>query len=188
MLQEVIKPTLAAIFFLLLSGCASLYPNRLLLHTGIYRAPVKGEDIRAATQGVRFELDTAPFTNLAPNHGRLDIGLEFYGSEILYPDLNYLIGVTPTLRYSYPLTSWLSPYVEAGAGPAVLGLTTNEQEKSGFTFNDQIGAGIQFRPSDNVALIVGYRFGHLSHGGLRTTQNKGIETDTVLFGFVLDLP
>ncbi len=172
----------------LLAGCSSLPLDRLVFGLGLSRAPIEGKDILAETQGIRFEIATDRITGLPARYGRLNLGLELYGSTILRPERAAVFGATPIVHYSYPLTEWVSPYFEFGAGPVYLGLVTSEQERSGFSFYDQVGAGLEFTPSDQVSILVGYRFGHFSHGGTRETKNRGIETDTVLFGLSFKLP
>ena len=171
-----------------MTGCSSFAPQQLVVFDGFTSAPIKGEDIRAQTFGARIEWDTQPLTDLSPTYGEINLGLEFFGSVTFRPETNHIVGVTPILRYSAPLSESVRPYFEFGAGPILMGLRTHEQEKPGFSFYDQVGAGFEFRSGTDHSLLVGYRFHHISHGGLRDTRNRGIEGHTLLVGLSLKLP
>ena len=163
----------------ILAGCQTRPKLHLLFGVGAIHAPIQGKDLLAEIQAVRGEVDTAGLTGLPQRYGRLDLGLEVYGGITFRPRSGHFEGVTPFLRYTYPLTDRFASYVEAGAGPAILGLTTHEQEKSGFAFHDQVGAGVVIQLGGGMSLLIGYRFSHISHGGVRGTRNRGIEASSI---------
>jgi lipid A 3-O-deacylase len=174
--------------FLAFPGCAYLSkitPDRLAAHSGFSWSAIDGDDIQTVPAAIRIEFNTNELIQLSPKYGRLNIGIEAFGNSTIEPELGLLVGVAAMIKYSYDVNDILSLYLEGGAGPNYLSLGTYEQSKSGFNFYDQIGAGIELRPGPRSphSLILGYRFGHISHAGLRSSRNRGIETDTIIFGF-----
>lgn len=168
---------------LLCSGCNNLSNlisySGTIVETGITNAAIKGPDIVAYPLIVRPEWRF----NLNPYYGNLDFGLEGFSYVANKPESGVIAGISPMLHYSYPFHLF-SPYVEAGAGPAYISFDTYEQEVAGFSFFDQVGAGLRLR-SNYFALTFGYRFGHLSHGGLLRSRNRGIETHTFILGIII---
>jgi opacity protein-like surface antigen len=171
-----------------MSGCSALKSYRVAAYSGGLYGTLDGPDLIGEVQGLRLDVNANRSLGLDESYGRIELGLDLYGSAVFGPQPGSIIGATPMLRYSYPIIDWLAPYIEGGAGPAILSFPTHEQEKSGFSFNDQIGAGFEFRLWKRLSIVVGFRFGHLSHGGLRTTRNRGIETNTGVFGLTLEFP
>ena len=169
-------------------GCSSLTYRGTALETGYTYANIKGDDLRAVPLFIRPSWNTNPLCGIKPRYGDLDVAIEGFALSTSSPERGSILGVTPLLRYSYPVYNQWRLYIEAGAGPAYLGIHTYEQERSGFSFYDQIGAGATYRLQDRLNLQIGYRFGHFSHGGVLQTRNRGIETHTVLFGIELRFP
>jgi len=160
-------------------GCSSI--EKTSIYGSVARSQVKGEDVYTEITGVRFDLDTTKYTRLPEIYGNFDITLELYGGITHGRAPGHTLGATAMLRYSYPLGRF-TPYLEVGAGPTILSVTTYEQEKSGFAFRDQVGIGTEFSITENLSLFAGYRFGHISHAGLRNTRNRGIESDIGILG------
>lgn len=179
---------LLLISLLLLSGCSALTPERAALYGGGFYGQLKGPDLIGQIQGARVDINVNQALGLSERYGRVELGIDGYGGVVSSPEFGHIVGITPWLRYSYPLTDWLRPYAEGGAGPAILSFPTREQEKSGFTFNDQAGVGVIFQVHKNLSVIVGYRIGHFSHGGTRRTKNRGIEFSTGIVGLVFEFP
>ena len=176
-------------FLICSAGCQvlkdSFHPDRLAIHSGYTFSEIKGENVRAVPSAIRFENN---FHYLPRKYGKLNIGVEAFGLAVIEPNLNKIVGITSMLRYSYPITGRFSPYIEGGAGPIYLGFNTYEQERKGFSFYDQIGGGLEIKIYKRLHLILGYRFTHISHGGLLSTRNRGLEGHTTIFGFSFELP
>lgn len=70
-------------------------------------------------------------------------------------------------------------------GAAYIGYETKDQ-RGGFNFLPQAGAGISFPGGEKTAITFEYRFRHLSNAGLRM-PNAGIDAHMLLVGvkFVL---
>ena len=182
-----ILPIIAFIAVVTLSGCSAFPLERITAGFGAVNGAIGAQDIEASLLYARAEVSTAELTRLPAQYGNINLGLELLGITAYQPEFSYIVGLLPTLRYSYSLNELVSPYVEFGAGPILLAISTREQSK-GFSFYDQVGAGIEYRINTGMSIIFGYRFGHISHGGTRNTVNRGIEIHTGLVGFVLDWP
>jgi len=173
-------------------GCSNFgnyfdYRNTTI-ETGYTYGDLKGDDISAVAFTARPSWRVNKLINLHPRYGSLEFGMEGFAYSLLQPDVGAVVGLTPMLKYSYPIYRWMSLYAEAGAGPGYISIDTYEQEVSGFSFLDQIGAGTEIKCNDTFGIRFGYRFGHLSHGGILPTRNRGIETHTATFGIVLWFP
>ena len=83
-------------------------------------------------------------------------------------------GVGFGLKYLYPVTDNLYPYIQGTVGPHYISVQTEDQA-SGFLFADTIGGGLYYFLSKSTALHAGYRFRHMSNAGLKS-PNGGINT------------
>ena len=84
------------------------------------------------------------------------------------------IGFTPVFRFQQNNYSGFSPYFEAGIGFHLLTATSVSPERrfgGSFQFGDHLGVGLRF--GDKGRYDVGYRYQHLSNGGLKD-PNQGI--------------
>jgi hypothetical protein len=74
----------------------------------------------------------------------------------------------------------LRPYVDIGTGP----MWSNRRipaATSKLNFNSQLGLGVVLFPAARVPLYVGYRFFHISNGGL-TGRNPGLNVNGFFIG------
>ena len=74
----------------------------------------------------------------------------------------------------------MQPYVEVGTGP----MWSNRRvpaATSRFNMNSQGGVGIIFNSGSNHPLYVGYRFSHISDGGM-TGRNPGWDLHSFVVG------
>jgi hypothetical protein len=74
----------------------------------------------------------------------------------------------------------LRPYVDIGTGP----MWSNRRipaATSKFNFNSQLGLGVVLFPNARMPLYVGYRFFHISNGGL-TGRNPGLNVNGFFAG------
>ena len=104
-------------------------------------------------------------------------GHSSYGDNQTVTDL----GLTPVFRFEQKVPSSVAPYLEGAIGfhlisPAFI----NAQRRFGssFQFGDHIGAGV--RLGDHQQYDLGYRFQHLSNGGIKQ-PNQGINLNEVHF-------
>lgn len=183
---------LCYLLILLCCGCNTLLDGYRYIDTtseiGYTYANIKGEDINAIPISIRPSWNINRVIHLNPKYGFLDWGIEGFAFALLEPDRGAIAGITPILRYTYPVYEWMGLYLEGGVGPSYISIDTHEQEASGFSFLDQIGAGVRMQFSDTFSFRFGYRFGHFSHGGILDTRNRGIETHTFVFGLSFWFP
>lgn len=140
---------------------------------------------QADTQAVQVELSRS----LGP---RTEIGLAFGASHIWQPrswfgDLyeegheKALAGSLSAIgRVSLRETTRVRLYGEFGFGP-MLATRKTPAATSRFNFATEAGVGIEMRTRNRAALIVAYRFSHISNGG-RTSRNPGWNVSSLNLG------
>jgi len=117
--------------------------------------------------------------------GFWDVSLGFWDNKSPFQTPTYSassiaeIGLTPTFRLQQNTISGISPYAELAVGFHFLSKTyvgAQRQFGSSFQFGDHIGAGIRF--GDKGQYDIGYRYQHLSNGGLKG-PNQGINYNII---------
>lgn len=80
--------------------------------------------------------------------------------------------------------SRLRPFIELSSGP----LYSRYRVPAGtsrFNFYSQGGVGVTWNPTARVGIITGWRFGHISNGGIEPDKNPGYNTNTLVIGLQL---
>jgi len=93
------------------------------------------------------------------------------------------LGITPVFRLQQKNLGEFAPYAEAAIGFHLITPTfiyANRHFGSAFQFGDHVGAGIRF--GDRRQFDLGYRFQHLSNGGIKK-PNQGINFNQVRFAY-----
>ena len=93
------------------------------------------------------------------------------------------IGVTPVFRFQQKQPGGLAPYAEGAIGFHLITPTfinANRKFGSSFQFGDHLGVGVRFGQHQQFDL--GYRYQHLSNGGLKK-PNQGINFNQVRFAY-----
>ena len=93
------------------------------------------------------------------------------------------IGITPVFRFQQKNPSGFAPYAEAAIGLHLITPTyINADRKFGsaFQFGDHIGLGVRF--GERQQFDLGYRFQHLSNGGIKK-PNQGINFNQIHFDY-----
>ena len=97
--------------------------------------------------------------------GNVEARLELFGGGQYAPSVDWLIGLTPHLRYNFATgTRWI-PFVDAGAGVTATGIGPPDLSGT-FEFNLQATAGVHWFFRDDLALTGDVRYMHFSCGGL----------------------
>ena len=112
---------------------------------------------------------------LAEGHwyaGQFEFRLEFFAGAQFSPEDEWIVGLTPHLRYNFQTGTRLVPFVDAGAGVTATGIGPPDLSNT-FEFNLQMGAGLHWFLKDNLALTFEARFLHLSCAGL-SQPNLGL--------------
>ena len=84
------------------------------------------------------------------------------------------------IRQYWRTSSNMQPYVDIGTGP----MWSNRRipaATSKLNFNSQLGLGVSLFPHAKMPLYVGYRFFHISNGGL-TGRNPGLNVNGFFVG------
>ena len=107
-------------------------------------------------------------------------GVPIYGQYS--PQNTYGFGITPLLwRWNFEPTGRLAPYAEVGGGalwtrdPVPAQTTTSN-------FTGHTGAGVRIFIRPDEALVIGYRFHHISNGN-RLEANPGVNAHVLQFGW-----
>lgn len=96
------------------------------------------------------------------------------------PESQWLVGLTPHLRYNFATgTRWI-PFIDAGAGVTATGIGPPDLSGT-FEFNLQAGVGVRWLLNDHLALSVEGRYLHLSCAGIHD-PNLGLNGVTGLLG------
>ena len=127
----------------------------------------------------RFSL--IPFEPFGPSWlpGTLETGLEAWLQKYVEPDDATAGGLKAVFRYHLLGLGRVVPYLEAGAGVGGSDLVVLGH-RSRFTFVLEGGLGLSVLLTENLALTAGYRFQHLSNGGLeKPNRDYNAHTGTV---------
>jgi opacity protein-like surface antigen len=112
--------------------------------------------------------------------GNPEFRLELFTGAQFSPSSEWLVGLTPHLRYNFATGIRWIPFIDGGAG--VTGTGIGPPDLSGtFEFNLQAGAGVQWFLKDNVALSLEARYLHMSCAGINH-PNLGLNGVTGLLG------
>lgn len=106
--------------------------------------------------------------------------LQTNGNEFDQYQSAQVISVVPMLRVRFnTFANTITPYIEAGAGPAFVSEThlADKDISTNYQFDDRLGLGIQF--GKNQQYEIGYSFNHISNANI-TTPNPGINIRMVL--------
>ena len=123
------------------------------------------------------------FPELENHKGKLTFFLEPQINPVVNSETDIECGIDLGIKYMYPITDRLSPYIMGGVGPHYISVVTKDQA-NGFIFADTIGAGFYYFITENSAINLGYRFRHMSNAGL-ADPNSGIDTHSGTIGYSL---
>ncbi len=114
------------------------------------------------------------------HRGNWEWRAEVFGGIQFSPDDNWLVGLTPHLRYNFATgTRWI-PFVDCGAGVTATGIGPPDLSNT-FEFNLQASLGVHWFVRDNLALTVEARLLHLSCAGI-SQPNDGLNGVTGMVG------
>jgi lipid A 3-O-deacylase len=120
------------------------------------------------------------FSGLRGHRGLLTAYIEPQVNPVISPESDIEFGVGVGLQYQYPVTTFLSLYVNASTGPYYISVDTTDQA-DGFIFANYAGAGAYFFVNKNTAVNAGYRFRHMSNANTRE-PNGGIDSHFGVIG------
>jgi lipid A 3-O-deacylase len=112
--------------------------------------------------------------------GNPEFRLELFTGAQFSPSSEWLVGLTPHLRYDFATgTRWI-PFIDGGAGVTATGIGPPDLSGT-FEFNLQAGTGVQWFLKDNVALSLEACYLHMSCAGLHR-PNLGLNGVTGMIG------
>ena len=115
--------------------------------------------------------------------GNPEIRLEAFTGAQFSPTTQWLVGLTPHLRYNFATGTRVVPFIDLGAGVSATGI--GHPDLSGtFEFNLQAGTGAHWFLRDNLALTIEGRFMHMSDASI-SKPNLGLNGITGLAGVTL---
>jgi len=104
--------------------------------------------------------------------GNFEYRLELFGGAQYSPSSEWLVGLTPHLRYNFATgTRWI-PFFDAGAGVTATGIEHPDLGGT-FEFNLQPGIGMHWFVRDNLALTGEVKYMHMSCAGINK-PNRGL--------------
>lgn len=112
--------------------------------------------------------------------GNFEARIELFSGAEFSPKREWLVGLTPHLRYDFATgTRWV-PFIDAGAG--ISATSIGPPDLSGtFEFNLQAGMGVHRFLRDNLALTLETRVMHMSCAGL-SNPNLGLNAVIGMLG------
>jgi hypothetical protein len=112
--------------------------------------------------------------------GNWEIRGELFGGLQVSPSRDWLVGLTPHLRYNFATgTRWI-PFADAGAGVSATDIGPPDASGT-FEFNLQANGGVHWFMRDDLALTFEVGYVHLSCAGIHK-PNLGINAVKGLFG------
>jgi lipid A 3-O-deacylase len=133
--------------------------------------------------GVRFGFDLKPLGKKLgwEPKGLLEFVCEPYFGYNLQPKDNMEFGLALLLKYGFPLTEKLYPFIEVGTGPYYMTWSTDSQS-SQLNFDSQGGLGLLYFLERHWVVNAAFRYRHVSNADIKK-PNGGIQSLVYLFGF-----
>ncbi|HSU56859.1 MAG TPA: acyloxyacyl hydrolase [Candidatus Dormibacteraeota bacterium] len=102
--------------------------------------------------------------------GNFELRGELFTGAQFAPDSEWLVGLTPHLRYDFATGTRIVPFLDAGAGVTATGIGHPDLSNT-FEFNLQGGGGMHWFLNDKLALTVEVKYLHFSCAGLSSPNN-----------------
>ena len=83
--------------------------------------------------------------------GNWELVGELFGGAQFHPEVRYVIGLTPSVRYNFMTGSRWVPFVNAGTGIALTDIGNPDLSRK-WQLNDRLGVGTHYYLRDNLAL------------------------------------
>ena len=97
--------------------------------------------------------------------GNFEYRIELFGGAQYSPSTEWLVGLTPHLRYNFATgTRWI-PFLDGGAGVTATGIAHPDLGGT-FEFNLQAGGGMHWFVRHNLALTGEVKYTHMSCAGI----------------------
>ena len=112
--------------------------------------------------------------------GNFEFRAELWGGGQYSPSKEWVVGLTPHLRYNFATgTRWI-PFCDAGAGVTATGIGGPDLSGT-FEFNLQPAIGVHWFLRDNLALTSEFKYFHYSCAGI-SNPNSGMNNVSGMIG------
>jgi len=112
--------------------------------------------------------------------GNWEVRGELFGGVQFSPSGNWVVGLTPHLRYNFATgTRWI-PFLDVGTGVSATGIGAPDLSGT-FEFNLQANTGVRWFIRDNLALSIEAGYLHFSDAGI-SKPNQGINSIKGMIG------
>lgn len=161
-----------------------VYLNEISIGSGYCWGEMKKEPTDCAVYPLfaRIGLNMNPLVGIEGCQSTLQFAVEPFVNAITVPQTGVETGCSIGLRYLHNLSVPLDLFVEGSAAPMFLSIRSAEQGEPGFNFLIQTGVGFQYKATGSTAIFAGYRFRHISHGGVVDRPNSGINSNVIIAG------
>ena len=105
---------------------------------------------------------------------------EIFGGKQFNPQMTYVAGVAPTIRYNFATGSRFIPFLDLGGGISATDIR-GPGLSAEYEFNAQTGAGFHYFWRDRWAFTFQYRFFHLTDAGIFQSR-AGVNTSLLYWG------
>jgi hypothetical protein len=112
--------------------------------------------------------------------GNPELRVELFTGAQFSPSVEWLVGLTPHLRYNFATGSRWIPFADGGAGVTATGIGPPDLSGT-FEFNLQAGGGVHWFLKDNFALTLESHYIHWSCAGIHK-PNLGLNGVTGMLG------
>ena len=106
--------------------------------------------------------------------GNWELRGELFGGAQFSPGSEWVVGLTPHLRYNFATGTRFIPFIDAGAGVTATSISPPDLSNT-FEFNLQGSIGVQVFLRENLALTIDARLLHMSCAGI-SRPNLGVNT------------
>lgn len=163
---------------------SGVYLNETAFGSGLIRGEMQGEQEALALYPafVRLGFNIDALAGIEGGRSTLQLAVEPFVNTIAHPVAGVEAGCGIGLRYLYNISRPVDLFMEGSVAPMFLSIRSVEQGNAGFNFLLQTGAGFQYKITRRTAFFAGYRFRHLSHGGVSGRSNRGINSDALVAG------
>lgn len=96
--------------------------------------------------------------------GQFEILAQVMPIVVRGPEEFWGVGISPVFRWSFTGTRHLRPFVDASAGLMLIDWDAPGPGRVARNFTEQVGAGLRIGNWSGRALVLGYRFQHISNG------------------------
>jgi hypothetical protein len=110
------------------------------------------------------------FPRLRECKGVLSLYIEPQVNPVNGAETEIEFGVDAGVKYMHPLSGRLWGHLFASVGPHYISVVT-EKQTNGFIFSDVVGAGLTWFLTEKSAILVEYRFRHLSNADTNLPNN-----------------